>query len=88
MKAIFPNSQSLQPMPTPDVHANVSGNVNSTSNTVPVNGFTENTPASNGPAINVSTSTTSGGSNFIFYLIGLVIIIIVIIIYKKLKQNI
>jgi hypothetical protein len=28
-KAIFPDSKSLQPMPSPDIHANVSGNINS-----------------------------------------------------------
>lgn len=88
MKAIFPNSKSLQPMPAPNVHPNVSGNTNSTTNIVPNNSPTQiilNTQ-NNIPA---QVETKNVKNNFlIFYILGLIIIIIVIIIiYKKFREN-
>ena len=88
MKAIFPNSQSLQPIPNINsVHANVSGNINST--TTPAPSYTTNTqnPTSTTSVTPSINTTSSGGNNLFFYFTILIIIILIIIIYRKFKQR-
>jgi len=90
MKAIFPNSKSLQPMPTANgEHANISGSMNSA---------TQNSPA----ILNLPSNTQNvspapqpvGAKNeneFPFFapsiIIFLLIILAVILGYRKLKKK-
>jgi hypothetical protein len=88
MKAIFPNGQSLQPMPNPDVHPNVSGNINST--TIFTGGeeqSAQNTSNTQTAPASVQTENTKSGNTIIFYFLGLIIIVVIIFIYKKLKTK-
>ena len=87
MKAIFPNTKSLQPIPTPSVHPNISENMNSTS--VSSGGIpTENTVGSTNNTTNAPVLENIKSSNiWVFYFVGLLIILIVIITYEKLKRK-
>ena len=88
MKAIFPDSKLLQPIPTPNVHPNISGNTNNSATTsqevAPAQNIL-NTQNSN-PAI-TAPNDTKGVSNITFYFIACIIIIIIIITYRKLKRK-
>jgi hypothetical protein len=89
-RAIFPDSKSLQPMPTPDVHANISGNINSTTEIAPSKISTLNIPSTQNNPNNVQPQTT-GTNKFPFYSIwGIVIFLIIFLIifaYKKFKRE-
>ncbi len=88
MKAIFPDSKSLQPMPTPDVHANISGNTNNNTVVTPDNyGTTQN--ISNTPNNNtVVPPANAKNISAIFYFIAFMIIVVIIIItHKRLKRK-
>jgi hypothetical protein len=88
MKAIFPNGQSLQPMPTPDVHPNVSGNINSTTNNFAPNDLpVQNTSNTQTAPINLQPENTKSKNTVIFYFLGLIIIVVIIFAYKKIKRN-
>jgi hypothetical protein len=92
MKAIFPNAQSLQPIPAPNnIHANISGNINSTTTniippeTLPMQNTT-NTEAI--PASVQPSEVKSSNISVVFYLLGFIIIFLVFIfVYEKLKRK-
>lgn len=85
MKAIFPNSKLLQPMPVSDVHANISGNVNSTTKISPNNN--ESAPNILNEQNNISEKLSNAPNNLWFYIswgiIVFLIIFLIIFIYKK-----
>jgi len=89
MKAIFPDSKSLQPMPTPSVHANVSGSVNNNTVVTPSSGtITQNvSPAQNNTGV-VNQPENTKDISYIFYFIAFMIVVVIIIItHKKLKRK-
>jgi hypothetical protein len=91
MKAIFPNAKSLQPMPNANsVHANISGNINSTTKTVfPANETNQNKTSTQSILTNTQITEVKSSNFIIFYFIGLIMLILVIIIaYKKFKRKI
>lgn len=90
-RAIFPDGQSLQPIPLPPGgHANISGNINSTVDSLPQN---INQPA-NEPApknnLNEQTSESTNSNQTPYILWSIVILIIIVVIftvyYKKRKH--
>jgi len=88
MKAIFPSTQSLQPMPTPDVHANISGNTNNNTVVTPGNTTPQNigTVQNNTPTITPPDNAKTISS--IFYFIAFIIVVVIIIItHKRLKRK-
>jgi len=86
MKAIFPDSKSLQPMPTPDVHANISGNTNSTTTFTPSNEPMQNTTSTQSALETVQPENTKSGNPVIFYFLGLIIILVIIFVYIKKRK--
>jgi len=82
---IFPNGQSLQPIPQ-DVYPNISGNVNSTTKyTVPIENTTivvSELTLKEDQSINKTSSNP-----FILWMLLLLFIIIFILIYSKLKKK-
>ena len=88
MKAIFPDAKSLQPIPTPDVHPNISGNINGTTTISPQSANTENTLTTpNNGATNIQSNSTQNGNNLIFYFIGFIIILIIIFVYIRQRRK-
>jgi hypothetical protein len=89
MKAIFPDSKSLQPMPTSDVHANVSGSVNNNTVITPSNNIiTQNIPPSQDNSPVVIQPENAKDISYIFYFIAFMIVVVIIIItHKKLKSK-
>lgn len=91
MKAIFPDSKSLQPIPYPSfVHANISGNINSTSGILP--GKNVSTPnGSNATTTEIQNTNPKNSSALETYVLGfsitLIIIFVIIFIYKKIKRK-
>lgn len=91
MKAIFPNPQSLQPMPfSSSVHANVSGNINSTTEISP---NIESVPNAQSSQNNVSSVTPDSAKNettWIFYTLWCIVIFfiffLIITAYKNRKK--
>lgn len=87
-RAIFPDGKSLQPMP-PDVHANISGNINSVTEVLPDNNASEqNTPENQDNFSNETSSSVNNQKNFIFYAVLGAIILLIIIGFKKLKKKV
>jgi hypothetical protein len=87
MKAIFPDSKSLQPMPTPDIHANVSGSVNNNTVVTPSNDVTtQNTSniPSNVPNV---VPVTKNSFTFFYFIAFMIVVVIIIITHKRLKKK-
>jgi hypothetical protein len=89
MKAIFPNTKLLQPMPNASsVHPNISGNVNSAPSFTPNdNASTQNTSLTPNNPNTIQPIEVKNGSNWIFYFAGLIIILLMIILYRKIKRK-
>jgi hypothetical protein len=89
MKAIFPDTKLLQPMPTSNgVHANISGSVNSTIQTLPPALNTQD--VQNIPPVTQPQSIKNENTFSFFILCGVIILIIIfagIFIYRKLKKK-
>jgi hypothetical protein len=91
MKAIFPNAKLLQPIPTPNnEHANISGNVNSTTNVLPNNSVPNTTNTQNVLPVTQSVGAKNE-NNFsfftLFYIIILVIAFVIIFYIRKFKKK-
>lgn len=94
--APFPNSKTLQPMPDPDVHPNISGNINSTVGAGSQKNVQEKTSLSEseravaeeqGGALQDNPKSKSGGVIFWFITLGLTLGVIVIARYFRQKRN-
>lgn len=80
-QVIFPNSKSLQPIPSQEVKPNISGNTNSTTG-IPVQQYSETTTkAETQPTPAPSKDTIS--NMFIYIFVILVVIFVAIFVYKK-----
>jgi ATP-dependent Zn protease len=88
MKAIFPDSKSLQPMPTPNVHANVSGSVNNNTVVTPEgNATTQNISTTQNEISTVTPPDNAKSISLIFSFIAFMIVVVIIIItHKRLKR--
>jgi hypothetical protein len=88
MKAIFPNGKLLQPMPTPSVHANVSGNINNATQVSPTISNTQSAQ-NNLPLAQQNGAKNENGFSFFapWCIITLLVILVIIFTYKKLKRN-
>lgn len=86
-QAIFPNGQSLQPLP-PDVHANISGNINSTTEIAPE--YQSNIQAEDKKATVVQTEKSPSSKNntpILIWPLLLLGLIIVFFIYKFIRKE-
>jgi hypothetical protein len=86
-RAIFPDAKLLQPMPNPDVHPNISGNINSTTISIPNNEPKQDLSTTQKNPDTTQPIEVKNGSNWIFYLIGLIIILLIIILYRKFRRK-
>jgi hypothetical protein len=86
-RAIFPNAKLLQPIPVPDVHANISGNANSTTLFTPNSEPTQNASTTQNTQTVVQIENTQGSNGAIFYFIGFVTILIIIFVYIKKRKR-
>jgi len=92
MKAIFPNPQSLQPMPfSSSVHANISGNINSTTEVSPNIESAPNTQSEQNSVSSAVSNNTKNETTGVFYTIWCIVIFffifLIIIAYKNWKKN-
>ena len=87
-RAIFPDAQSLQPLPA-NVHPNISGNVNSTTQINPEENKSPIQNASNNVApVEVKITTKNTPLYYILWSVILFfIVLIIILIYKKLRSR-
>ncbi len=92
MKVIFPDSKLLQPMPTPYVHPNISGNVNNTPAVLPEGAPNQNTTSEQNAVVNTQPNNASEKNDLAFYAIWCLIVMFIatfiIVIYKKNKNKI
>ena len=88
-KAIFPDGKSLQPMPQ-GVTANISGNINSTTE-IPPTAPTEQVQTENNNITATPTSAPENKKSFVFYLtwsvIALITALVIFWIYNKAKDE-
>ncbi len=88
MKAIFPNAQLLQPMPSSDnVHANISGNANNTTPSPDNSEPAQNTSNIQTNPANTQPSAAKNSINLAPYFFFFIIILLIMFIYRKLKRK-
>jgi hypothetical protein len=95
-RAFFPDAKMLQPIPTNDVHANISGNTNSTTGTTTQGTGTtvgtdsstpieENTPVQTAPIENTPDSGQTSYTLWIF--LSILVVFGLVFLYRKIKHN-
>lgn len=86
-QALFPNAQSLQPLP-PDVHANISGNTNSTTVSPSSINMLDTTDTSSDELTQVDESVPAAQESGLLVWISILgLCIIGFFVYRKLKRD-
>lgn len=89
IKVTFPDSKSLQPH-APGILPNISGNINSTTNTLPSNTTVQdNQNVQNSVPLETPNSTDNQNFSLIYIILGIIILLIIVgaIILKKRINN-
>lgn len=89
IKVTYPNVNPTQPM-NKDVHPNISGNINSTTDSLPMDTQNQDISITENNISNIVPENTNNSSYLFYVLSGLfifLVFILVFFVYKKLKQN-